>query len=217
MNELNFSQQLDESFRNITTFFEEIAIILRDCDRLMGENGYTIFSNRNKTLAVYEMSKSLENPKGWIPSYVGRAYVLEDDFEDNSYSDIKFISIFLRYGSGGTHDVEMVNNIPLIVAGVIYVNNPDEYKFEPWDSKSWFWKDNSDYDKYQSDEYHRWINADAKADGTVVKLYPSNDPDWANVKKLLTFAYHLEDIKSTKILKEKIVDKIIEINDEFEP
>jgi len=209
MNELNFSQQLDESFRNITTFFEEIATILRDCDRQMGEEGYTIFYNRNKNLAVHGMSKSLENPKGWIPSYVGRAYVSEDDFDDNSYTNIKFISLFLRYESGGTHNVEMITNIPLIVAGVIIPNESTEFKFNSWMTKSWFWALEFDEDEENED---KWVNSDAKEDGTVIEFFNANPEEWYNIKELRTFAYPLEDIKNTSILKEKIIDKLIELN-----
>lgn len=209
MNELNFSQQLDESFRNITTFFEEIAIILRDSDRLMGENGYTIFTPRNKAQTVYEISRSVENPDAWIPSYVGRTYVLEDDLEDNSYTDIKFISLFLRYESGGTHDVEKINNIPLIVAGVIIPNESTEFKFNSWMTKSWFWALEFDEDEEYED---KWVNSDAKEDGTVIELFTANPEEWGNIKELRTFAYPLEDIKNTSILKEKIIGKLIELN-----
>lgn len=212
MDELNFSQQVDESFKNITSFFEELATLLKDCDRLMGELGYTSFTGNN---TLYGISYTLLNPKGWVPSYFGRTYVSEENLKDHSFNHINFISIFLRYGSGGTHDVEIKDNIPLIVAGMIIPSDPEEFKFEGWVSKSWFWKDNSEYAKHQSVEYHQWINDDAKADGSVVILYPKKHKWWENLKQLQTFAYPLEEIENTGMLKAKIIDKLIEINEDI--
>jgi len=206
MDELNFNQQIDESFENIIAFFNQLALLLKDCDRLMGEDGYTTITGNT---SVYDMSKSLLNPEGWVPSYIGRTYVKEEGFEENSFNDIKFITIFLRYGSGGTHDVKKINNIPLIVAGVIIPNESTEFKFYSWMTKSWFWALEYDEDEENED---KWVNSDANEDGTVVELSTANPEEWDNIKELRTFAYPLEDIKNTSILKEKIIGKLIELN-----
>lgn len=211
MTDLNFNQQIDKSFKNLTCFFKEISVILRDCDRLMGDEGYSPFTGNT---AVYEMSRSLYKPEGWIPSYLGRAYVPEENSDDDLFTDVKFISIFLRYKSGGTHDVGIEDdNTPLIVAGIIIPKNPKKFKFESWQTKAWFWANNEEYEKDESDEYDRWINDDAEADGTIKVFYPSkNNKWWRNVEILRTFAYPLEDISNSTTLKEKIIDGLCNID-----
>ena len=215
MSEISFNKQLEESFKNMTTFFEEMATLLQDCDRLMAENGYTTF---NGNTAVYEMSKSLLNPSWWIPSYMGRVYVFEENLEDKTFTHVMFINLFLRYGEGGTHDVKFDDeNTPLIVAGIIIPNNPSKFKFENWQTKSWFWGDNSEYDKHKSDEYNRWVNHDCENDGTVVEFYPGkNEKYWENIKQIHTFAYPLEDMKNTGVVKEIVIEKLIEMKENID-
>lgn len=211
MSDLDFNQKLDESFKNLTAFFEEIAVILRDCDRLMGDEGY---SPSTGSTVVYDMSRSIYKPNGWIPSYLARAYVPEENSEDNSFTHIKFVSIFLRYESGGTEDVEMDDNIPLVVAGIIIPKDLENFKFVSWQTKAWFWADNEEYEKYESDEYDRWINEDAEADGTITVFYPAKNNKWfRNVEILRTFAYPLEDITNSTTLKEKIIDGLCNIDE----
>lgn len=212
MDELNFSQQMDKSFKNIIGFFNQLALLLKDCDRLMGEDGYTTITGNT---SVYEMSKSLLNPEDWVPSYIGRTYVKEEGFEDNSFTDIKFINIFLRYGSGGTHDVQ--HDDPLIIAGMMKIANPENFKFESWQTKSWFWNeldyDKSYYEKSNCDVYHTWKNVDAKADGTIKIHHPANHKWWKNIQEIQTFAYPLENIKNSAALKEKIIDELINMDE----
>lgn len=208
MSDLEFSEQLNDSFKNITSFFKEISILLKDCDRLMSENGYTTF---NGNLAAYQMSKSLLNPEGWIPTYLSRAYVNEEKLEDKSFDDIKFVSIFLRYGIAGTHNVEMEGDEPLIVAGMLIPNNPNNFKFDAWHTKIWFWKLD-----YEDDEEDKWVNSNAKADGTVVELKTTNPEEWWGNNELRTFAYPLEDMKNTGDLKERIIDKLIEMDERYD-
>jgi hypothetical protein len=211
MSDLDFNQKLDESFKNLTAFFEEIAVILRDCDRLMGDEGY---SPSTGSTVVYDMSRSIYKSDGWIPSYLARAYVPEENSEDNSFTHIKFVSIFLRYESGGTKDVEMDDNIPLVVAGIIIPKDLENFKFVSWQTKAWFWADNEEYEKYESDEYDRWINEDAEADGTITVFYPAKNNKWfRNVEILRTFAYPLEDITNSTTLKEKIIDGLCNIDE----
>lgn len=206
MDELNFSQQLDESFKNITSFFEEIATLLKDCDRLMGENGYTTLIGNT---TVYEISRSILYPNSWIPSYLCRAYILEEKLEESLFIGVKFISIFLRYESGGTEDVELEQNIPLIVAGLIIPSDQKKFKFEGWLTKYWFWSKEFNED-YKDD---KWVNPIAKADGTVIEFYPKDPEEWNNIKQFQTFAYHLDEIKNTGVLSEKIINTLINMRE----
>lgn len=203
MSDLDFSKQLNDSFKNITSFFEEISTILKDCDRLMSENGYTTFSGN---IAAYEMSKSILNPGGWIPTYLSRAYVNEEKYEEKSFDDIKFVSIFLRYGIAGTKDIEIEGDVPLIVAGMLIPHNPSDYKFKSWSTKIWYWSD-------KDDEEDKWVNSDAEADGKVVELKTTTPEYWGGINEIKTFAYPLEAMKNTGDLKEKIIDELIEMDE----
>ena len=201
MSDLDFSKQLEESFKNITTFFKEVSVLLKDCDRLMGENGYTTF---NGNTAVYEISRSLLNPEGWVPTYLSRAYVDEEKLEEKSVDNVKFVSIFLRYGISGTYDIKMEGNIPLIVAGMLTPGNPETFKFEGWMTKRWFW---ANLPKEET-----IIKGDKSIDGSIVEIEYKNNSGYGT-KNLKTFAFPMEEINNTSALKEKIINRLFEIEE----
>ncbi len=194
MESTDFNQQLNQSFENINGFFSEIASLLRDCDRLMGENRYTTL---NGNTAVYEQSRSLLNPEAWIPSYFCRAYVIEPEIEDKAPNQILYISLFLRYG-GSCKDIKMKDNVPLVVAGIITPNNPKSFRFEGWLSKKWFWIDKP--------EEKNMLNDDIS---TMRDFSDIPNGHYNNSKSIITFAFPLEKVKSTIELKENIIDKLI--------
>ena len=194
MESTDFNQQLNQSFENMNGFFSEIASLLRDCDRLMGESRYTTF---NGNTAVYEQSRSLLNPESWIPSYFCRAYALEQEIEGTEPDQILFISLFLRY-SGGCKDIKMQENVPLIVAGIIVPHNPKSFKFEGWLSKKWFWVDKPEEKNRLNDEISK-----------IRDFLDIPIGHYNNSKSIITFAFPLEKVKSTIELKENIIDKLI--------
>lgn len=194
MERTDFNQQLNQSFENMNRFFHEIASLLRDCDRLMGEHDYTTF---NGNTAVYEQSRSLLNPEGWIPSYFCRAYALEQD-EDKNPNQILYISLFLRY-DGGCKDIKMQDNIPLIVAGIIVPHNPKSFRFEGWLSKKWFWIDKPEEKNKLNDDISKMRD-----------FFDIPSGHYNNSKSIIAFAFPLEKVKSTIELKENIIDKLID-------
>ncbi len=195
MESIDFNQQLNQSFENLNEFFREIASLLKDCDRLMGEEGFITF---NGNTAVYEQSRSLLNPEAWIPSYFSRAYVLEQDVEEKFPNHILFISLFLRY-DGGCKDIKMKDNVPLIVSGIIVPHEPKSFKFEGWLSKKWFWVDKS--------EENNILNEDISELRSFLEIPSGN---YNNSKSILTFAYPLEKVKSTMYLKQNIIKKLLD-------
>ncbi|AAM05749.1 TPA: hypothetical protein HA338_05800 [Methanosarcina acetivorans] len=195
MNSSEFSEKLDQSFINITSFFQEVASLLRDCDRLMGEEGYTTF---NGNTAVYEQSRSVLNPEAWFPAYLSRAYVSEEEAEERSFNRVQFISLYLRYGEGGCHDVKMIGNIPLLVAGIIIPANPKSFRFEGWLTKRWFWVEESEK-----------INA-LSGDIPKIRVFDVKKGEYNNSKSIKTFAYPLEQVQGTADLKSKIIEKLLE-------
>lgn len=195
MNNSEFTK-IDQSFRNLTSFFQEIASLLRDCDRLMGEEGYTTF---NGNTAVYEKSASILNPENWYPAYLSRAYVSEEGAEDRSSNHVLFISLFLRYGEGGSHDVRMVGNIPLLIAGMIIPADPKSFRFEGWLTKRWFWVGGW--------EKNNVLNEDI----SKIREFEVNKGEYNNSRFIKTFAYPLEQITGTADLKGEIIKKLIEI------
>lgn len=192
MERTDFNRQLNHSFENMNRFFHEIASLLRDCDRLMGDQGYTTF---NGNTAVYEQSRSLLNPEAWIPSYFCRAYALEED-EDKNPNQVLYISLFLRY-DGGCKDIKMQDNIPLIVAGIIVPHNPKSFRFEGWLSKKWFWIDKPEEKNKLNDDISKMRD-----------FFDIPSGHYNNSKSIITFAFPLEKVKSTIELKEDIIDKL---------
>lgn len=196
MNNSEFTEKIDQSFRNLTSFFQELASLLRDCDRLMGEEGYTTF---NGNTAIYERSGSILNPESWFPAYLSRAYVPEEGAEDRSFNHVLFISLFLRYEEGGSYDIRMVGKSPLIVAGIIIPSDPKSFKFEGWLTKRWFWA--GEWEKKNV------INEDI----SKIREFDVNKGEYNNSKSIKTFAYPLEQITGTADLKGEIIRKLIEI------
>jgi hypothetical protein len=194
MESIDFNQQLSQSFENMNGFFHEIASLLRDCDRLIGEEGYTTF---NGNTAIYEQSRSLLNPEAWIPSYFCRAYALESEIDEKSPNEILFISLFLRY-DGGCKDIIMNDNVPLIVCGIIIPHDPKSFKFEGWLSKKWFWIDSPEKNNILNDEVSK------------PRSFEIPTGQYNNSKSITTFAYPLEKVKSTIELKDHIIQKLVE-------
>ncbi|MCC4771296.1 hypothetical protein FXV91_14325 [Methanosarcina sp. DH2] len=196
MNNSEFSEKLDQSFRNMTSFFQELASLLRDCDRLMGEEGYTTF---NGNTAVYEQSRSVLYPEAWFPAYLSRAYVSEEEAEDRSFNRVLFISLFLRYGGGGCHDVRMIGNVPLLVAGIIVPANPKSFRFEGWLTKRWFWVDESEKMNVLNENIPK------------IRVFDVKKGEYNNSKSIKTFAYPFEKVTGTADLRSKIIEKLLEI------
>lgn len=196
MNNSEFSEKLDQSFKNMTSFFQELASLLRDCDRLMGEEGYTTF---NGNTAVYEQSRSLLNPEAWFPAYLSRAYMSEEEAEDRSFNHVLFISLFLRYGEAGCHDIRMAGNVPLLVAGIIIPANPKSFRFEGWLTKKWFW--------VEEFEKKNVLNEDI----SKLRVFDFKKGEYNNSKSIKTFAYPLEQIQGTANLRSKIIERLLEI------
>jgi len=197
MNNYEFTEQLDQSFKNLTYFFQELASFLKDCDRLMGEEGYTPF---NGSTVAYEQSRSVTNPESWFPAYLSRMYYLEERAEEN-LDHLLFINIFLRYGSGGCRTIKMVDNVPLVVAGLIVPNTPRLFKTDiVWVTKSWFWvKEPKD-------------NAIDKDLSEVRTLIPKKG-EYEDSRFIKTFACPLEDIGGSEELRSKIIEELLKITE----
>lgn len=197
MEEQSLSENLAESFSNLTDFFQNIALLVRDCDRLMGENDYEPVNGRSSV--IYDTSYSLDNPNAWIPSYANRGYVSSKSPE-NDEKRVKFIGVFFRYGKGGTNDIEIKNNIPLIVAGVLLPEERKKIKYEGWVVKSWF---------YANKEQ---IIDPSNANGTIFEFSGDVLRKWNNnIHKVKTFAYPLDEMGTTNDLKEIVVQKLMDI------
>ncbi|ADI73275.1 conserved hypothetical protein [Methanohalobium evestigatum Z-7303] len=195
MDNQSLKQQIEDACNNLNQFFNNIAVLLKDCDRLMAEEGYTPF---NGNTASYEISRSILNPEGWYPSYFSRAYVPEESSGYEPVDKVLFISIFLRYGVAGCHDVFMDDGTPLIVGGYIRPDDFDGFTYAGWLTKSWFWKDES--------------NNISNANGEVYGTYKS----FKNVKEIKSFAYPLGNIKNTTDIKGKIIERLVQIDsDDF--
>ncbi len=200
MSSSEFTNQLDQSFTNLTSFFQELSSLLKDCDRLMGDHGYTIC---NGNTVAYEQSRSVTNPEYWFPAYLSRMYILEEQAE-KEHDRLLFINIFLRYGSGGSRDIKMVDNVPLIVAGLIVPNNPRLFKTEVvWVTKSWFWAKGPK------------ANILGENISKVRMINPKNKGDYYDSRFIKTFAYPLEQITGTADLKSEIIEKLLKIAEDI--
>lgn len=160
----------------------------------MGEEGYTTF---NGNTAIYEKSGSILNPEGWYPAYLSRAYVLEEEAEGRSFNHVLFISLFLRYG--GNYGIQMVGNIPLLVAGLIIPADPKSFRFEGWLTKRWFWVGEWEKNNVLNEDIFK------------IREFEVNKGEYNNSRFIQTFAYPLEQIKGTADLKGEIIRRLMEI------
>lgn len=104
-------------------FFEEVALLLKTSDEQMLEKGWYADGNA----AIYDMSKSLNEPQRWIPYYLFRIY-----FNDEYENILAYISILLDDDVWGNYKITE----PIITAGYFdYGGN--EVDYEPWITK-WY-------------------------------------------------------------------------------
>lgn len=195
MSKSEFTEQLDKSLKNLISFFQELSSFMRECDRLMEEEGYTTFNG--KTVA-YEQSRSVDYPESWFPSYLSRMYYLKKQAE-KEIDSLLFINIILRYGSGGCSTIKMFDNVPLIVAGLIVPNTPRLFNTNiVWVTKSWFWakepKDNA-LDQNISE----------------VRTITPKKGEYEDSRFIKTFAYPLENIRGSEELRTKIIERLLKI------
>lgn len=203
MNRSELTEKLDTSFTNLTSFFREIASLLRDCDRLMGEKGYITF---NGNTVAYEQSTSLTKPDSWFPAYLNRMYYPEER-EKEKLDCLLFISVFLRYGSVCCRTIPtyMVDNVPLIVAGIIVPNTlPRSFKSDiVYVTKAWFWaKESKD-------------NILDENISEVKTIYPKKG-EYEDSRLIRTFACPLEEIKGTEDLRTKVIEKLLKVAEDLQ-
>lgn len=169
----------------------------------MSEEGYKTF---NEDTAVYELSRLLYNPELWFPAYLSRIYVLEKQTKKKLYDHVLFINVFFRYDSKVNRYITMVDNVPIVVAGLVVPNDPTVPN-NPNYKNNYYWIPGYCFNENGTGEK----NLLGKNISEIRVITPKTQGEYNNSRFIKTFAYPLEEIKGIEDLKTKIIEKLLEI------
>ncbi|MDO8530568.1 MAG: hypothetical protein Q7T26_00125 [Dehalococcoidia bacterium] len=172
-------------FVTLKSLYVQAQQLLLDSDRLMDEQGWQSVN----TYAPQGFSYLLNAPERWFARWAVRFYEPPSVSGDDLVKELKFVSV--HFASDQDTEVED----PLLVAGMHVFQSamPRERareSYEYWLCKSWFW----DWGKTE------------RTVGTWHQWNPSKPVPAANCVK--SFAVPLYEIKSSKELKELVIDKL---------
>lgn len=178
------SRNIVDGFRTLREFCRQVALLLTTADTLMQERGW---ESRLGSRALGYQSKSIKEPKFWLPSFFGRFY------KTQKYAHLlPFISVLIE----NLKNPKLINEAMITAGWVDYgVGN----KCGVW--KPWFCR------------WHLWMT-DREDDGQLHKQDPRKEwKRWSKsvpegVVEGVTFGYPLDVIVSAQALEEKIVERL---------
>lgn len=183
-----------EGFRTLRVFCHEVAKMLRTADGMMEDADWTSAGNRT----VDKTSRAIGEPDDWLPSLFVRCY------ENDDYPDlVAFVSVILR---DPVVDNETEIDEALISAGYIEFEDGKEVASLDWAARAGVG--------------HGWMgdkDGTRKDDGTLYSVNPKDDEEcwdekeWKGVARFNTFAHPLDEITSAGLLKEKVVQPLLEM------
>ncbi len=111
-----------DSMRSILDFFSKIAQLLQTADEYLTQEKKLTGTTTQR--ATGETSKSLSQPRQWLPNYLARFFSTEDPHI------VAFVSIILVDRPGDKFTIPFTE--PLLSAGWIRFEEPTELKGIPW-------------------------------------------------------------------------------------
>lgn len=171
--------QLYGAVKQVRIFFQEIAIMLKDCDRLMSEQGWESIG----TTSVSGSSASINGAKKWLPYAINRIYE-----KKGLTHAVKVIAIIL--------DDEWQNRAiePIIVGSTYSTVEAKFFGLYGWDH-TWWWLEFSDA---VPDGQIKQVSAQGR-----------EKKEFERFKDIKMFGCPMVEITNTDLIKTRVVDPLV--------
>jgi hypothetical protein len=177
--------------------FEEMALLLKTSDEQMQKNGW----EADGSGAIYDMSKSLNDPQRWLPNYLFRIY-----FNSEYENILAYVSILLDDDVYGGY--EDIITEPLITAGYFdYGEGNKVEEYQQWFTKWYgFWMEKRREDEIIYEDKKNWKKE-------WEERFPKDDVDFEHYR---CFGIPLTSITNTSELESKIVNHLLGLIQEYQ-